>query len=562
MSAEDTRGAITRYVPMFRPRVFYRASFVLLSAPVVVQAGLFAWLWFQLPHGDVPGVDLALVPALYVLGVVTVHLRLRSLLRAAHARTSCITAEEGPSENVDRIILELFRLPRKLLVVEAPLAMALIVPLATVSRVMDPQLVAPLLLVPAAILLMLIPPYIQSELWEIRRVVRFLPPPTDPAVLRGHMRTSYLMGGILVLIPTGLALLGVYEAAHVLLLAQGGTVLNIVRHVEAAPLAVGAAILAVLMALTWWIGSRTGRELVTISRFFEEAFRRPAERSSGDYSMPPAGSFTVREIHELRASAKTLAARLHEIRATQLGQIAALEKAQRVKTVFLANMSHDLKSPLNSIIGFSELLLRGIEGDLTESQKQDVRLIHASGEELLNLINNILDSARLEAGKLELHKEWTPSVELVSNVVKTGMQQIGTKRITFDSEIQPGLPPVHVDPHRISQAIGNLISNAIKFMEEGQVTVRAYVHKTGDDTPLRFLRIDVQDTGKGIREEDRDRIFEAFQQIDRSYSRKKSGMGLGLTLTRNLVDLHDGKLMLTSELGKGSTFSISLPIEE
>jgi signal transduction histidine kinase len=99
-------------------------------------------------------------------------------------------------------------------------------------------------------------------------------------------------------------------------------------------------------------------------------------------------------------------------------------------------------------------------------------------------------------------------------------------------------------------------------MEQGKVTVRAYVHKTSDAPPRRFLRIDVEDTGSGIREEDRDRIFEAFQQIDRSYSRKSSGMGLGLTLTKRLVDLHHGHLMLTSEVGRGSTFSISLPLED
>ncbi len=279
-------------------------------------------------------------------------------------------------------------------------------------------------------------------------------------------------------------------------------------------------------------------------------------------SMPAPGSFTIREIVELRSAAERLASRLQQIRGTKVEQIEALERAQRVKTVFLASMSHDLKSPLNSIIGFSELLLRGIEGDLPEPQRENMRLIHASGEELLGLINNILDSARLEAGKLELHKEWTPSVELVSNVVRTGMQQIGTKRIVFESEIQPGLPPVFVDPHRISQAIGNLISNAIKFMEEGKVTLRAYIHKTGDDPQRKFLRIDVQDTGEGIREEYRERIFEAFQQIDLSYSRRASGMGLGLTLTKNLVDLHEGKLTLSSELGKGSTFSISLPLED
>lgn len=562
MSSPEKRQA-SRYVPRFRSRPFFRASFFLLLLPALVQGGFFVWLWFHLPHESIDPWQPLLAPAILVVCTVLAHLRIRSVLGRAHERTVSVPADAKPTGETDGLILELFRLPRKLLYMEVPLLLMVLVPLAVLSRQMDPRLLEPLLVLPVCILVMLIPPYLQSELWEIRRVVRYLPPPTEPSVLKGHMSLSYLMGGMLVLVSAGVALFEVYEMAHVLLLTQGGTTLNIIRQVEVLPLAAMICLLCALMALTWWIGSRTGREVETISRFFEEAFRKPGERPSGTtHHMPDPGTFTVKEILVLRETAQGFAEKLQRIRSTQLAQIEGLEQAQRVKTVFLANMSHDLKSPLNSIIGFSELLMRGIEGDLTEGQKEDIRLIHASGEELLNLINNILDSARLEAGKLDLHKEWTPSVELVSNVVKTGMQQIGTKRINFESEIQPGLPPVNVDPHRISQAIGNLISNAIKFMEEGTVHVDAYVHKTRDTPPRKFLRIDVKDTGAGIREEDRDRIFEAFQQIDRSYSRRTSGMGLGLTLTKNLVDLHGGKLLLSSELGKGSTFSISLPLED
>lgn len=547
----------SRYLPSLRGRPFYQSSMVLLLLPVAVQAALYLWLCrgFSESCPQLPKVVIGLFLCLLV--VIVALLRIRIVLGGIHKEILRISFEEGSGGKVDGAILDLFRTPYRLLLFEIPLSLGLLVPLATLTPEMDPRLIQPLVVLPACLVIMIVPPYVQRELWEIHRLIQFMPSPTKPSVLIGHISTRWLMGGIMILFPTGIALLEVYNASHVLLLAQGGTTLNIMRHVDIVPILMCMIVIGGLVAITWRTGQHMGLMLENISRFFEDAFRTQDEETE----LPEMKSPFVREVAELQTTAQTFAGRLQEIRSTQRKIIEGLKTAQHVKTVFLANMSHDLKSPLNSVIGFSELMLRGIEGDLTEGQKGDIRLIHASGEELLNLINNILDSARLEAGKLELHPEWTPSVELVSNVVKTGMQQIGTKNIEFESEIQPGLPPVYVDPHRISQAIGNLISNAIKFMEKGKVTVRAYVHKTSDVPPRRFLRIEVQDTGAGIREEDRDRIFEAFQQIDRSYSRKSSGMGLGLTLTKKLVDLHDGKLMLTSEVGMGSTFSISLPME-
>ncbi len=558
--ARNSAAHPSRYLPSLRGRVFFQATFVLLLLPLVVQAALFAWLCLTFEAMCPSPGSLAVAAGLCVLGVAAAHLRIRSVIRSVHAEVMRISFEEGSSASVDEAIGDLFRLPWKILSVEVPLALGMLLPLTALTSGMDHRLVEPVIVLPACLLIMLVPLYVQREQWEVHRLIQFMPPLTRPSKLKGHMSSRFLMGGIMILFPMGLALLEIYNAGHVLLLAQGGTSLNIVAHVAPVPVLICLVVLAVLCTLTWRTGQHIGLMLESISRYFEDAFRTRTEDE--DTELPEMTPSFIREVAELQSTAKTFGSRLLEIRATQRRKIEGLETAQRVKTVFLANMSHDLKSPLNSVIGFSELMLRGIEGELSEGQREDIRLIHASGEELLNLINNILDSARLEAGKLELHHEWTPSVELVTRVVKTGMQQIGTKRIEFDSEIQPGLPPVHVDPHRISQAIGNVISNAIKFMEEGKVTVRAYVHKTGDVPPRRFLRIDVEDTGSGIREEDRDRIFEAFQQIDRSYSRKSSGMGLGLTLTKRLVDLHHGHLMLTSEVGRGSTFSISLPLED
>jgi signal transduction histidine kinase len=559
MSSASTSRRQSRYLPTLRGRTFYQSSTVLLLLPLVVQAAIFAWLCRSFEDACPPPSKAGLVILACLVALAAAHLRTRSVLARLQKEIMRISFEEGSGPGVDEAILDLFRLPRRLLLWEIPLAIGLLIPIAAMTPELDERLVQPVLAMPACLLIMLIPAYVQRELWEIHRLIQFMPPPTKPSVMTGHLSTRWLTGGILILFTMGIALFEVYNAGHVLLLAQGGTSLIIERHVDVVPILLAMAAIAGLVALTWHTGRHTGLMLESISRFFEDAFRTPEK--GREVELPEMKPSFVREVADLQATARIFAGRLQEIRHTQTRIIDGLETAQRVKTVFLANMSHDLKSPLNSVIGFSELMLRGIEGGLTKGQTEDIRLIHASGEELLNLINNILDSARLEAGKLELHPEWTPSVELVSTVVKTGMQQIGTKNIEFESEIQPGLPPVYVDPHRISQAIGNLISNAIKFMEQGKVTVRAYVRRTSHNPPRRFLRIEVEDTGAGIREEDRDRIFEAFQQIDRSYSRKTSGMGLGLTLTKKLVDLHDGKLMLTSEVGKGSTFSISLPLE-
>lgn len=224
-------------------------------------------------------------------------------------------------------------------------------------------------------------------------------------------------------------------------------------------------------------------------------------------------------------------------------------------------MSHDLKGPLNSILGFSELLLRGMEGPLQPPQRQDVGLIHRAAEDLLRIINGILDSAKLEAGRIDLARDWVPPVELVSDAVRHGRSLVGDKEVSIQTEVQPGMPPVLVDRYRVVQALECLVSNAVKFTDRGVVAVRVRIESGPPGLAGEHLRIDVSDQGRGIPPQERDRMFEPFHQADASSSRSAGGTGLGLYLAKSLVDLHGGRIWFDSRVGRGSVFSIALPIE-
>ncbi len=316
------------------------------------------------------------------------------------------------------------------------------------------------------------------------------------------------------------------------------------------------AAIAVSAAVGARLSASLGRDLRLATAALDELARGSAS--------PAAAPETMRfvEVRELGRAVADLTQRFDDLYRTQARSIQARAEAQQMKTQFLASMSHDLRSPLNSIIGFSELLLRGIEGPLTPPQKEVLRIIHGSGEDLLRLINDILDSAKLDAGRLDVQREWTPSVEILNETIKRSREFVGDKDIDLVAELQPGLPPVYVDADRLSQAFLNIIANAFKFMEQGTVRVRASIGQ-GDPGPAgRYLRVDIADTGTGIRLEDRDNIFEAFRQVDGSSSRRAGGMGLGLSLATGIVELHGGKVWVESRLGAGSIFTVAVPVGE
>ena len=236
---------------------------------------------------------------------------------------------------------------------------------------------------------------------------------------------------------------------------------------------------------------------------------------------------------------------------------AELDRATRLKDEFLANMSHELRTPLNAILGMSEGLQDGVFGNLSEPQKQAVNSIERSGHHLLVLINDILDLAKVESGKLELQLAPISITYLCTNSLTFVRQQALKKNIQLTTEIPEELGDIVVDELRIRQVLINLLNNAVKFTPEGG-SVKFKVKVISSD-PQNLLQFSVIDTGIGLTPENASKLFQPFIQIDSSLNRQYSGTGLGLALVRRLVELHHGTVGVTSELGQGSCFTVCLP---
>lgn len=231
-----------------------------------------------------------------------------------------------------------------------------------------------------------------------------------------------------------------------------------------------------------------------------------------------------------------------------------LREVDRLKSQFLANMSHELRTPLNSIIGYSEVLLDGVDGELTEDAEEDVEAIHNSGKHLLAIINEILDLAKIEAGEMNLALEPINLADFASEIVRSGQVLVKDKPVTLELVQPEELPSVHADAVRLRQILWNLFSNAIKFTEEGSVKIIL------ERTDNNMARVTVKDTGVGMTEDGLNVIFERFSQVDGSSTRRAGGTGLGLTITQQLVQLHGGEIDVESEVGVGSTFWFTLPL--
>lgn len=245
-----------------------------------------------------------------------------------------------------------------------------------------------------------------------------------------------------------------------------------------------------------------------------------------------------------------VAERTHEL--VEKNQQVAL--ATRHKSEFLARMSHELRTPLNSILGFSELLSEGTYGRLNKKQQQYLGHIVSSGRHLLQLINNILDLSKIEAGRMELVYEDFLLAEALEDARMVIHSLAAKKGITITTESDPSLSQLRADRGKFKQIIYNLLSNAVKFTpEHGRVTISA----TGHDG---WLRLAVADTGIGIKKEDQESLFAEFKQIDSGYGRQHEGTGLGLALTKKLVGIHGGKIWVESAAGQGSTFSFEIPL--
>jgi|GEM_PF-3403430 len=230
------------------------------------------------------------------------------------------------------------------------------------------------------------------------------------------------------------------------------------------------------------------------------------------------------------------------------------KKAALTKTNFLATMSHELRTPLNSVIGFSEILTLELAGE----QKKYAELIYGSGQRLLLLISDILDLSKIESEKVNLKTERCSLSKIIARLEYMMRPFAEEKKLEFKINITDDLPEyINTDENRFTQCVANIVNNAIKFTETGHVFINISTSERGENT---FIVFEVEDTGVGIAPEHHQKIFESFVQEDGSMSRRYGGVGLGLTISRNLVKLLGGNITLKSEKGKGSTFTITLPL--
>lgn len=231
-----------------------------------------------------------------------------------------------------------------------------------------------------------------------------------------------------------------------------------------------------------------------------------------------------------------------------------LAKASRLKTEFLAMMSHELRTPLASILGYGSLLSEGLLGDLTPDQERALAKTRAASQHLLSLINDILDLTKVEAGKMALSLEPVSVRTFMAEFEETCHPLLEGASLEFEVDVEADLPPMRVDPTRLRQVLLNLVSNAVKFTNEGWVQVRV-----GLVDPGKRIRFEVEDTGIGIEEKNLEVVFEGFRQLEEFPTREQKGTGLGLAISRKLVDLMGGSLQVRSTHGEGSTFWFSVP---
>src|SRR5262249_27754962 len=230
-----------------------------------------------------------------------------------------------------------------------------------------------------------------------------------------------------------------------------------------------------------------------------------------------------------------------------------LEEASQHKSQFLANMSHELRTPLNAILGYTELMTDGAYGEPSEKMLGILKRLEANGKHLLGLINDVLDLSKIEAGQLALELSEYCIQDIAQTVRSTLEPSAADKKLGFKVEMSSELPPGHGDGRRLTQVLINLVGNAIKFTDAGEVAIKAEANNGS-------FHVSVRDTGPGISAADRVKLFQEFQQANNAITRKKGGTGLGLAISKRIIEMHGGRIWVESQVGQGSTFAFTLPV--
>ncbi len=291
------------------------------------------------------------------------------------------------------------------------------------------------------------------------------------------------------------------------------------------------------------VGTNAGDEIGQLSRAFDQMTEGLAGTTA-----------SIEELNKEIAQREKMEQELQEKNEQLDAQNTKLQELDRLKSVFLASMSHELRTPLNAIIGFTSLILQGMVGDINEEQKKQLALVESSAQHLLSLINDVLDIAKIEAGKVELSLDEFAPDDLMREAVGILSPIAELKKIELTGDAPEGVT-MYSDKRRLTQVLINLTGNAVKFTDKGSVKVKAEL--LGKDR----LAVSVIDTGIGLKQEDIDKLFTPFQQAGDSLIKKQQGTGLGLYLSRKLVNLLGGDITLKSKFGKGSEFAFDLPLK-
>ena len=303
-----------------------------------------------------------------------------------------------------------------------------------------------------------------------------------------------------------------------------------------------AAVALASFVLTLVLGRAISRAVIDPVRIIHHGLNRIA---AGDFTQP----IDVPNRDELGA----LAAHVNSTREELQQLYRNLEEVSRHKSQFLANMSHELRTPLNAILGYTELMADGAYGEPSEKMLGILQRLEANGKHLLGLINDVLDLSKIEAGQLVLELS-DYSVQDIAQTVRSTLEPLAAdKKLAFKLELGPDLPPGRGDGRRLTQVLINLVGNAIKFTDAGEVAIKAEAYDGS-------FHVSVRDTGPGISAADQAKIFEEFHQSESTHTKAKGGAGLGLAISKRIIEMHGGRIWVESQPGQGSTFAFTLPV--